>query len=291
LEPIQFNRPAGPRPVRSAEIHPTAVVHPDAKLGYNVEIGPHAVVGGAVQIGNGCVIGPSAVLDGSVPLGDACVIGPAVMITGNTHIGRGNRFFHGASIGNPPQDLKYQGELSFVEIGDDNVFREYCTVHLAAGEGEKTKIGSQNLLMAYVHVAHNGVIHDRVIIANAVNIAGHVEVESWATIGGMTPVHQFVRIGAHCMVGGGSRLPQDVPPFVRVAGNPAEVCGINSIGLKRRNFSDEELLNLKKAYRLLYRSGLNVRQALERIASDCTLTKNIEDLMEFIRRSERGIVR
>jgi len=291
LEPIQFNRPAGPRPVRSAEIHPTAVVHPDAKLGYNVEIGPHAVVGGAVQIGNGCVIGPSAVLDGSVTLGDDCVIGPAVMITGNTHIGRGNRFFHGASIGNPPQDLKYQGELSFVEIGDDNVFREYCTVHLAAGEGEKTKIGSQNLLMAYVHVAHNCVIHDRVIIANAVNIAGHVEVESWATIGGMTPVHQFVRIGAHCMVGGGSRLPQDVPPFVRVAGNPAEVCGINSIGLKRRNFSDEELLNLKKAYRLLYRSGLNVRQALERIASDCTLTKNIEDLMEFIRRSERGIVR
>lgn len=291
MEPIQFNRPAGPRPVRSAEIHPTAVVHPDAKLGYNVEIGPHAVVGGAVQIGNGCVIGPSAVLDGSVTLGDDCVIGPAVMITGNTHIGRGNRFFHGASIGNPPQDLKYQGELSFVEIGDDNVFREYCTVHLAAGEGEKTKIGSQNLLMAYVHVAHNCVIHDRVIIANAVNIAGHVEVESWATIGGMTPVHQFVRIGAHCMVGGGSRLPQDVPPFVRVAGNPAEVCGINSIGLKRRNFSDEELLNLKKAYRLLYRSGLNVRQALERIASDCTLTKNIEDLMEFIRRSERGIVR
>jgi len=291
LEPIQFNRPAGPRPVRSAEIHPTAVVHPDAKLGYNVEIGPHAVVGGAVQIGNGCVIGPSAVLDGSVTLGDDCVIGPAVMITGNTHIGRGNRFFHGASIGNPPQDLKYQGELSFVEIGDDNVFREYCTVHLAAGEGEKTKIGSQNLLMAYVHVAHNCVIHDRVIIANAVNIAGHVEVESWATIGGMTPVHQFVRIGAHCMVGGGSRLPQDVPPFVRVAGNPAEVCGINSIGLKRRNFSDEELLNLKKAYRLLYRSGLNVRQALERIASDCTLTKNIEDLMEFIRRAERGIVR
>ncbi|HOX26507.1 MAG TPA: acyl-ACP--UDP-N-acetylglucosamine O-acyltransferase [Candidatus Krumholzibacteria bacterium] len=291
MEPIKFNRPAGPRPLRSAEIHPTAVVHPDARLGYNVQVEPHAVVGAAVQIGNGCVIGPSAVLDGHVSLGDDCHVGPSVMVTGHTTIGRGNRFFHGASIGNPPQDLKYQGEVTYLEIGDDNVFREYCTVHLAAGEGEKTKIGSNNLLMAYVHIAHNCVIQDRIVIANAVNIAGHVEVESWATIGGMTPVHQFVRIGAHSMIGGGSRLPQDVPPFVRVAGNPVEVCGINSIGLKRRNFSDDELLNIKKAYRLLYRSGLNVRQALERIASDCSLTKNIEDLMEFIRRSERGIVR
>jgi UDP-N-acetylglucosamine acyltransferase len=291
LEPIKFNRAAGPRPLREAEIHPTAVVHPDAKLGFNVQVGPHAVVGASVQVGNGCVIGPAAVLDGNVILGDDCQVGPSVMITGNSTIGRGNRFFHGASIGNEPQDLKFQGEDTFLEIGDDNVFREFCTVHLAAGEGEKTRVGSNNLLMAYVHIAHNCVIHDRVVLANAVNIAGHVEVESFATIGGMTPVHQFVRIGAYSMVGGGSRLPQDVPPFIRVAGNPVEVCGVNSIGLKRRNFADEELLNIKRAYRLLYRSGLNVRQALERITSDCTLTRNIEDLMEFIRRSERGIVR
>ena len=291
MEPIKFNRPAGPHPVRTAEIHPTAVVHPDAKLGYNVQIGPHAVVGASVQIGNGCLIGPSSVIDGTVVLGDECRVGPSVMITGNTTIGRGNRFFHGASIGNDPQDLKFQGELTYLEIGDDNVFREFCTVHLAATEGEKTRIGNGNLLMAYVHVAHNCVVHDQVIIANAVNIAGHVEVESFATLGGMTPIHQFVRIGAYAMVGGASRLPQDVPPFVRVAGNPVEVCGINSIGLKRRDFSDEEILNIKKAYRLLYRSGLNVRQALDRITSDCKLTKNIEELMEFIRRSERGIVR
>jgi len=291
LEPIKFNRPAGPRPVREAEIHATAVVHPDAKLGVDVQVGPHAVVGASARIGNGCVIGPSAVIDGSVILGDECQVGPSVMITGNTTIGRGNRFFHGASIGNDPQDLKFHGEESFLEIGSENVFREFCTVHLAAGEGEKTRVGNNNLLMAYVHIAHNCVIHDRVVLANAVNIAGHVEVESFATIGGMVPVHQFVRIGAYSMVGGGSRLPQDVPPYVRVAGNPVEVSGINSIGLKRRGFSDEELLNIKKAYRLLYRSGLNVRQALERIASDCKLTKNIEELMEFIRRSERGIVR
>lgn len=291
MEPIRFNRPVGPRPVRSAEIHATAVVHPDARLGHDVQIGPHAVVGAEVQIGNGCIVGPSAVLDGPVVLGDECRIGPTVMITGNTRIGARNRFFHGASVGNDPQDLKFHGEESFLEIGDDNVIREYCTLHVAAGEGEKTKIGSNNLLMAYVHIAHNCVIHDGVIIANAVNIAGHVEVESFATIGGMTPVHQFVRIGAYSMVGGGSRLPQDVPPFVRVAGNPVEVAGINSIGLKRRGFPDDELLNIKKAYRLLYRSGLNVRQAVERIASDCRLSKNIEDLIEFIRRSERGIVR
>lgn len=291
MEPIKFNRSTGPRPVRTAEIHPTAVVHPEAKLGLDVTIGPHAVVDAGVQVGNGCLIGPGAVLQGGVALGDDCRLGPSVMITGNTSIGRGNRFFHGASIGNEPQDLKFRGELSYLEIGDDNVFREYCTVHMASGEGGKTRIGNRNLLMAYVHIAHNCVIGDQVVIANAVNIAGHVEVENFATIGGMTPVHQFVRIGAYSMVGGGSRLPQDVPPFIRVAGNPVEVCGINSIGLKRRNFSDDELLNIKLAYRLLYRSGLNVRQALERITSECRLTRNIEDLMAFIRRSERGIVR
>jgi UDP-N-acetylglucosamine acyltransferase len=291
VEPIRFDRVAGPRPVRQAVIHPTAVVHHEAKLGFNVQIGPHAVVGGSVQLGSGCQIGPAAVLDGAVSLGEDCVVGPSVMITGNTTIGRGNRFFHGASLGNEPQDLKFHGESTYLEIGEDNIFREYCTVHLATGEGCTTRIGNNNMLMAYVHVAHNCIIGNRVIIANAVNIAGHVEVEDFATIGGMTPVHQFVRIGAHSMVGGGSRLPQDVPPFIRVAGNPVEVCGVNSIGLKRRNFSDEELLNIKQAYRLLYRSGLNVGQALERIASDCTLTKNIEELMAFIRRSERGIVR
>ncbi|MDY0108891.1 MAG: acyl-ACP--UDP-N-acetylglucosamine O-acyltransferase [Candidatus Krumholzibacteria bacterium] len=291
MEPIRFDRVAGPRPVRQAVIHPTAVVHHEAKLGFNVQIGPHAVVGGSVQLGSGCQIGPAAVLDGAVSLGEDCVVGPSVMITGNTTIGRGNRFFHGASLGNEPQDLKFHGESTYLEIGEDNIFREYCTVHLATGEGCTTRIGNNNMLMAYVHVAHNCIIGNRVIIANAVNIAGHVEVEDFATIGGMTPVHQFVRIGAHSMVGGGSRLPQDVPPFIRVAGNPVEVCGVNSIGLKRRNFSDEELLNIKQAYRLLYRSGLNVGQALERIASDCTLTKNIEELMAFIRRSERGIVR
>jgi len=273
LEPIEMNKAIGPRPVREPDIHPTAVVHPSARLGHNVKVGPHAVIGADV------VLGPD------------CVVGSSVLIDGYTTIGRGNRFFHGAAIGSEPQDKKFQGEKTFVEIGDNNDFREFCTVHLATGEGDQTRIGSNNLMMAYVHVAHNCHIHDNTILANAVNLAGHVEVESSAIIGGMTPVHQFVRIGAFSFVGGGSRLPQDVPPFIKVAGNPIEVAGINSIGLKRQGFDDNEIRNLKLAYRLLYRSRLNVTQALERMAVECELTPRLEELMAFIRRSDRGIVR
>lgn len=273
MDSQNVNKIVGPRPVREAEIHPTAVVDPAAKLGHNVKIGPHAVIGPQV------VIGPD------------CVVGSSVLIDGQTTIGRGNRFFHGAAIGSEPQDKKFANENSYVEIGDNNDFREFVTVHLATGEGEKTRIGDNNLIMAYVHVAHNCHIHDHTVIANAVNLAGHVEVECHAILGGMTPVHQFCRVGAFAFVGGGSRLPQDVPPFIKVAGNPVEVAGVNSIGLKRNGFTDSDLLNLKKAYRLLYRSGMNVTQAMERIASDCELDTHIEELMAFIRRSDRGIVR
>ena len=273
MEPIGMNKGIGPRPVRRPVIHPTAVVDPSAKLGHNVKIGPHSVIGPHVEIGPDCVVGSS------------------VLIEGNTTIGRNNRFFHGAAIGCEPQDKKFGGETTYLEIGDNNDFREYVTIHLATGDGDQTRVGSDNLLMAYVHIAHNCHIHDNTVIANAVNLAGHVEVESHATIGGMTPVHQFCRVGAFSFVGGGSRLPQDVPPFIKVAGNPVEVAGINSIGLKRNGFSDAEIMNLRKAYRFLYRSGLNVTQALERIAAECKLTGTIEDLMAFIRRSERGIVR
>jgi len=273
VDPMKINKVVGPRPLREAEIHPTAVVHPSARLGHNVKVGPHSVIGPNV------VIGPD------------CVVGTSVLIEGRTTIGRNNRFFHGAAIGSEPQDKKYVGETSFVEIGDNNDFREFVTVHLATGEGDMTRIGNNNLLMAYVHIAHNCHIHDHCVLANAVNLAGHVEVASHATIGGMTPVHQFVRVGAYAFVGGGSRLPQDVPPFIKVAGNPVEVAGINSIGLKRNGFNDKDLGNVKKAYRLLYRSGLNVTQALERIAAECQLSTHIEDLMAFIRRSDRGIVR
>ena len=273
MDPIKLNKVAGPHPVREAEVHPTAVVHPAARLGHNVVIGPHAVIGPEV------VLGPD------------CVVGSSVLIEGKTTIGRGNRFFHGAAVGSEPQDKKFGGETTYVEIGDNNDFREYCTVHAATGDGEKTRVGSDNLLMAYVHIAHNCHIHDGTVLANAVNLAGHVEVEPHAIIGGLTPVHQFVRVGKFAFVGGASRLSQDVPPFVKVAGNPVEVAGINSIGLKRNGFTDDDLRDLRQAYRLLYRSGLNVTQALEKIATNCELSRHIEELMAFIRRSDRGIVR
>lgn len=273
MDSMNTNKLTGPRPVGAAEIHPTAVVDERAQLGHNVRIGPHSVINGDV------VIGPD------------CVIGSSVLITGHTTIGRNNRFFHGAAIGCEPQDKKFAGELTFVEIGDNNDFREYCTVHPATGAGASTRIGDDNLLMAYVHVAHNCQLRSGVVLANAVNLAGHVQVEDHAIVGGMTPVHQFVRVGCCAFVGGGSRLSQDVPPFVKVAGNPIEVAGINSIGMKRNGYTEDEIFNLRRAYRLLYRSGLNVTQALERIAAECQLSTHIEDLMAFIRRSQRGIVR
>ncbi len=261
------------RPVRKPDIHPTAVVHPDARIGHNVKIGPFTLIGPNVTIGADCEIASSVVIDG------------------RTTIGNGNKIFPGAVIGLPPQDFKYADEVSYVEIGDHNTIREYVTVHLASGENETTRIGDNNLLMAYVHIAHNCVLGDSLVLANAVNLAGHVKIGDWAILGGMTPVHQFVRIGAHAFIGGGSRVAQDVPPFVRVAGSPVEVCGLNSVGMKRRGFSEEALVNLKKAYRLLYRSGLNVSQALEQMALVCQLDTHLEELMAFIRRSERGIVR
>lgn len=273
MEPIPAHPLARPRPVRPAEIHPTAVVDPAAQLGHNVRIGPY------------CVIGPDVVI------GPDCILESNVLLTGHVVLGRNNHLYHGAVLGTPPQDLKYKQERSWVEVGDDNIIREYATIHLATGEDERTRVGDGNMLMTYVHIAHNCHIHNRVIIGGGSGLAGHVEVEDHAIIGGMTPVHQFVRIGQHSFVGGGSRLPQDVPPFFRVAGNPVEVAGINAVGLRRRGFPDQELLNIKKAYRLIYRSGLNVTQALERIAQECELTPSIEDLMAFIRRSERGIVR
>ncbi len=261
------------RPVRKPEIHPTAVVHPEATIGHNVKIGPFSLIGPHVTIGADCEIASSVVIDG------------------RTSIGVCNKIFPGAVIGLAPQDVKYSDEVSYVEIGDYNTIREYVTVHLASGENETTRIGDNNLLMAYVHIAHNCVLGDNLVLANAVNLAGHVTIGDWAILGGMTPVHQYVRIGAHAFIGGGSRVAQDVPPFVRVAGSPVEVSGLNSVGMKRRGFSKEALVNLKKAYRLLYRSGLNVSQALDKMALVCQLDTHLEELMAFIRRSERGIVR
>ena len=255
------------------KVHPTAVVHPKAELGNMVEIGPYAVIGEHVKIGNNCFIGSSVLIDGF------------------TEIGNNNRIFHGASIGTVPQDLKYNGAKSFVRIGNDNTIREYVTVNAATGEGESTILGNSNLLMAYVHIAHNCEIGNNVILANAVNLAGHVKIHDYAIIGGMTPVHQFVEIGEHAFVGGGSRIAKDIPPFIKVAGNPPRVNGMNSVGLMRRGFTLEQRVLLKRVYCIIYRNGLNVSQALERIEKEFPKTREIQLLVDFIRNSRRGITK
>ncbi len=264
-----------PSPVAmpSPRIHETAIVHPAARVHDDVAVGPYCLVGADVQLGAGCVLDSHVRIDGPLTAGER------------------NRFFHGAAIGGVPQDLKFDGADSRVVIGDDNVFREFVTVNRATDEGRETVIGNRNLLMAYVHIAHDCVLHDHVILANSVNLAGHVEVEDCAIVGGMTPVHQFVRIGRYAIVGGGSRVPKDMPPYMKSAGNPLRVVGPNTIGLDRHGFPREARRAVKEAYRLLYRCELNVSQAVQRIRESLPDSPEAAQLVEFIERSDRGIVR
>lgn len=259
--------------LRAPRIHETAIVHPDARLDADVTVGPYCVVGEFVSLGPGCLLHSHVRLDG-----------PLVA-------GANNRFFHGAAIGGEPQDLKYTGDPSGLRIGDDNVFREYVTVNRATRADLETVIGNSNLLMAYVHVAHDCILHDHVILANSVNLAGHVEVEDYAIVGGVTPVHQFVRIGRYAIVGGGFRVPKDIPPYMKAAGNPLRIVGLNSLGLERHHFSAETSRELKEAFRILYRAGLNVTQASERLREEYPDSPEIAHLLEFIAASDRGIVR
>jgi UDP-N-acetylglucosamine acyltransferase len=254
-------------------IHPTAIVERGAELGPGVVVGPFAFVGPRVVLGEGTRVGLHAILEGRTVIGPRCQI------------------HHGAAIGNIPQDLKFRGAPTEVVIGHDTTVREYATVHAATGEGEATVVGDHVLLMAYTHIAHNCRIGNHVILANAVNLAGHVRIDDYAIVGGITPVHQFVAIGCHAFIGGGSRVPQDIPPFVKAAGNPLRACGLNAIGMDRRGISPEVRLELKRAYRILYRSQLNVAQALDRIAGELKLYPEVHEFVEFVRSSERGIVR
>ena len=255
------------------EIHETAIVHPGAQIGEGSSIGPYSIIGEHVKLGRNCHVGSS------------------VLIEGRTSLGENNRIFHGAALGTIPQDLKYGGAESYVKIGDNNIMREYVTINCATDEGESTLIGNDNLLMAYVHVAHNCLLGDHVILANSVNLAGHVIIQDYAIIGGVVPVHQFVTVGAHSFIGGGSRIPKDIPPFVKVAGNPPRIGGINIVGLQRRGFTNEQISQIKQAYKYLYRSDLNVSQALELIEKELPRTPEVMMLVDFINESRRGITK
>jgi UDP-N-acetylglucosamine acyltransferase len=253
-------------------IHPTAIVH--GHLAPDVEVGPYSVIGADVEVGEGSWIGAHVVLDGRL------------------RVGRRNRIFHFASLGAPPQDKKYAGENTAVEIGDGNTIREYVTINRGTAlDAGVTRVGNDNWVMAYVHFAHDCQIGSNTIFANACQLAGHVTVGDWAIFGATTLVHQFVHIGAHAFTGMGTYLPQDLPPYVTAAGNMARPYGINSEGLKRRGFSPEAINGLKRAYRTLYRRGLGLEEARRELESQVAECPQVAHLLEFIGRTKRGIIR
>jgi UDP-N-acetylglucosamine acyltransferase len=255
-------------------IHATAIVHPGARLGKEVEIGPYSIIGEYVEIGDGTWIGPHVVIDGRV------------------RIGRDNRIFQFCSLGGVPQDKKYAGEPTWLEIGDHNTIREYCAFSIGTSQDTGvTRVGNDNWIMAYVHIAHDCEVGNDTIFANNATLAGHVQVGDWAILGGFTGVHQFVRVGAHSFCGVGTVLLQDLPPYVTVAGNPAAPHGINSEGLRRRGFSSEALRAIKRAYRTLYRSGLSLDEAREEIAGIALEHGEVQLFSEFIHSPGRGLVR
>jgi UDP-N-acetylglucosamine acyltransferase len=255
-------------------IHPSAIVHPGARLAAGVSVGAYSVVGEHVEIGEGTWIGPH------------------VVVEGHTRIGRENRLFQFCSIGGMPQDKKYAGEATRLEIGDRNTVREYTTINTGTvQDAGTTRLGSDNWIMAYVHIAHDCQVGSNTIFANNAQIAGHVHVGDWAILGGMAGVHQFVRIGAHAMVGGGSILLQDVPTYVMCSGNPAKPFGINAEGLKRRGFTPEGIAAIKRAYRSLYRSGLTLEEARAEIEREHDAVPEVAPLLAFLAAAARGIIR
>ncbi len=255
-------------------IHPSAQVDVRAEIGKDTRIGPFVIIEGNSIIGNGCDMGPMVHIASNVEIGDNCKI------------------FTGAAVGNPPQDLKYRGEFSFVKIGRNNTIREFVTINKATGENQSTVIGDNNLLMAYVHVAHNCVIGNYCIIANAATIAGHVIIDDYAIIGGLVGIHQFSRIGKHSITGGCSKITKDIVPFIVADGHPARPHGINIIGLKRRDFPTEVISALEEAYRIVFRRNFTVQQSIDELKSSGLFEiSEVRDLVKFLETSDRGIAR
>ncbi len=255
-------------------IHPTAIVHPKARIAEGVEVGAYSVIGENVSIGPDTKVASH------------------VLIEGWTTIGERNRILSFSSIGTPPQDIGYKNEETYLIIGDDNVIRECATVHRATTKADrKTQIGNGNYLMAYSHVAHDCKLGNNIIMANSAGLAGHIIIEDHAILGGIVGVHQHVRIGAYAMIGGQSAIVQDIPPYVSAAGNRAQLYGLNTIGLKRRGFTDESINNLKKAYKIIFRSGLTLDEALVKVAGEFSDSREVLYFVDFMKNSRRGITR
>jgi len=252
-------------------IHKSAIVSPKARLGEGVSVGPYSVITDAVVIGDGSAIGTHC------------------NISGNTTIGKNCQVFTGAVLGSRPQDLKYKGEKSILEIGDNNIIREYCTFNPGTEDGAKTVVGNGNLFMAYSHVAHDCVVGNNCVIANNGTLAGHVAVEDQAVIGGLVAVHQFVRVGKLSIIGGCSKVVQDIPPFSTCDGHPARVYGLNLIGLRRHQVSRESIDNLDRAFRIFFGGGLSKKTALEQVATQIKSTPEVTYLLNFMKSSERGV--
>ena len=252
-------------------VHATAVVDSDAELGAGVEVGPYAVIGPNVTVGDGTQIGPH------------------VFIERNTRLGEDCRVAKGAVLGTDPQDLKFSGEATFLVVGDRTTVREYATLNRGTRASGQTVVGTDCLLMAYTHVAHDSEIGSHVIISNATQMAGHVIIEDWAIVSGLVAIHQFVRIGAHSFIGGASRIAQNVTPYCSVVGNPPKLYGLNKVGLERRGFAEDVRAALKKTYRILFQSGLNVSQGIQRAEEEVDQIPEVRHLLAFIKNSERGI--
>jgi len=255
----------------TARVHPTALVDPGAQLGADVEIGPFAIVGPGTSLGERCRIGARATLERNVRLGPGVRVG------------------EGSILGGDPQDLKYRGEESWVEVGEGTVIREYSTINRGTARSGVTRIGAQCYLMSYVHVAHDCRIGDGVLLANAAQLAGHVTVEERANLSGLVAVHQFVTIGAYAFIGGCSRVSQDIPPYVMAVGNPVELFGLNTVGLQRAGFAPDTVAALKRVYRYCFNSGLNFSQAIDRARMELPPLPEIQRFLEFLAASERGV--
>lgn len=253
-------------------IHATAIISSRARLGERVEVGPFAIIGEGCDVGDDCVIAPRATLERDVKLGAGVKVGI------------------GSVLGGAPQDLKYAGEHTTVEIGDGTVIREYVTINRGTAQSFKTSVGSRCLLMSYVHLAHDCHLGNGVILGNTVQLAGHVTIDDRATLSGLSGVHQFVRIGRNAFIGGCSRVSKDIPPFLKAVGNPIKLYGLNGVGLQRNGFPDEVVRELKRAYRLFFRSDLNLSQAMDRAETELHMYPEVRELMEFVEGSGRGVV-